>query len=283
MISVLVTGKESQLALYLRDLQENHSLLDFTFKDSKELNITSKKSISRTFEAKDYDYCINCAAYTAVDKAESESEKAKAVNTAGVKKLAIACRMNNTILIHISTDFVFDGSKKEPYLESDTTNPINVYGKTKRDGEIEVINTLENYFIIRTSWLYSMYGNNFVKTIIKLSEEKREINVVKDQFGSPTYAGDLINLVLRIILTGSKNYGLYHFSNLGKTSWYEFACQICKICDLNLKIKPISSKIYATKAVRPVYSVLSTKKTMSTFDLEIRTWKESLGRFLLTK
>lgn len=281
MISVLVTGKDSQLAMCIKDLQGKHPLLDFTFKDSKELDIISKASISKTFEANPYDYCVNCAAYTAVDKAESEPEKAKAVNTFGAKNLAVACKENNTVLIHISTDFVFDGKQNTPYTEEDETNPINVYGKTKRDGELEIENVLEEYFIIRTSWLYSQYGNNFVKTILKLSQEKEEINVVNDQIGSPTYALDLANFILNIICRESKKYGVYHFSNNGEISWYDFAIEIVNLFKLDIKVNPIKTSSYISLAPRPNYCVMDLTKTDKIFNIKTINWMDSVNAFLL--
>lgn len=280
MISVLVTGKDSQLAMCIKDLQEKHPLLDLTFKNSKELDITSEASISKAFEDKPYDYCVNCAAYTAVDKAESEQEKAIAVNTIGAKNLAVACKENNTVLIHISTDFVFDGKQNIPYTEEDETNPINVYGKTKRDGEREISNTIRTYFIIRTSWLYSNYGNNFVKTILRLSNKKEEINVVNDQIGSPTYALDLANFILNIISRESKKYGVYHYSNNGEISWYDFAVEIVNLFKLDVKVNPIKISNYISLASRPNYSVLDIYKTKRTFHIKPKNWDVILATFL---
>ncbi|MFD1062580.1 dTDP-4-dehydrorhamnose reductase [Winogradskyella litorisediminis] len=278
MISVLVTGKDSQLALCLKDLEESYPLIDFTFRNSTELDITSKTSIAHNFKSKSFDYCVNCAAYTAVDKAESEPKKAKLVNTIGAKNLALACKKYNTILIHISTDFVFDGKKNEPYLETDITNPINTYGKTKRDGEIEIVNTISNYIIIRTSWLYSQYGNNFVKTVLRLSEEKKEINVVNNQFGSPTYAMDLANFICEIIDSKKATFGIFHFANIGCISWFDFAKKIKEILNLKLNINPVSSINYQTTASRPNYSVLYTSNTRKVFDTRLDFWTDALQR-----
>ncbi|TCK67814.1 dTDP-4-dehydrorhamnose reductase [Winogradskyella wandonensis] len=278
MISVLVTGKDSQLGLCIRDLQDSHTEILFDFKNSKELDITSEQSIAKTFEANAYDYCVNCAAYTAVDKAETEPEKAKLINTIGVKNLALACKNHGVVLIHISTDFVFDGKKKTPYTEEDLTNPINVYGKTKRDGEIEIDRVLDRYFIIRTSWLYSQYGNNFVKTILRLAEEKDEINVVDDQLGSPTNANNLAELIVKLISTKNKAYGIYHFSDKGTTSWYGFAREIFSRSGVKVQLNNITSSGFYTAAKRPKYSVLDTSKISKEIGLISKDWKDGLKR-----
>lgn len=280
MIYVLVTGKDSQIAQCIIDLQYNHHNVSFDFKNSKELDITSEESISMTFKAKIYDYCINCAAYTAVEKAETEQEKADLINRKGVKNLALACKLNDTTLIHISTDFVFDGEKKAPYKEEDETNPINFYGKTKRDGEIEIENILDKYFIIRTSWLYSIYGANFVKTILKLGRNKKELNVVCDQFGSPTHARDLAKAIIKIIKMKSQNYGVFHFSNIGSCSWYEFALKIFSVLKLQTDINKIEAKNYPSNVLRPYYSVLNSKKIQSELNIQIQNWETALERTL---
>ena len=277
MISVLVTGKNSQLAQCLIAIENSCPNILFSYFDSKSLDITNLDSLEEKFQKHQYNYCINCAAYTAVDKAEVEPEKAKAVNTTGALQLAKVCKKHNTTLIHISTDFVFDGIKNSPYTEDDDTNPINVYGKTKREGEIKIVNTLSNYFIIRTSWLYSEYGNNFVKTILRLSQEKDEINVVDDQKGSPTYAGDLAKAIVTIINSQSKNFGVYHYSNLGDASWYDFAKEIVKLYNLKLHINPIASANYKTNALRPNYSVMNTLKFQNNFKTKLSHWQTSLN------
>lgn len=276
MISVLVTGKDSQLALCIRDLQGNYPSVNFTFKNSKELDITSEDSIAKNFRLNGYKYCINCAAYTAVDKAESEPEKAKAVNTVGAKNLAEACRKYNVILIHISTDFVFDGKKETPYTEEDPSNPINVYGKTKRDGEIEIDKVLDKYFIIRTSWLYSQYGNNFFKTMLRLSKEREELNVVDNQFGSPTNANNLAELIVKLISTKNKAYGVYHFSDKGTTSWYGFAREIFSRSGVKVHLNAITSSDFYTPANRPKFSVLDTSKILKELEVTNQEWKDVL-------
>src|SRR5690606_23203811 len=225
----------------------------------------------------DYDYCINCAAYTAVDKAETEEEKAYLVNAEAVKYLAEACKQNDTVLIHVSTDFVFDGQKGSPYTEDDPTNPIGVYGASKLKGEQYVQSILEKYFIIRTSWVYSEYGHNFVKTMLRLGKEKDEISVVNDQVGTPTYAGDLAKVILKIILNNKNLYGLYHYSNEGEASWYDFAKSIFKKCNIKINLKPIKSEEYLKTTVRTKFSVLNKDKIKNSFKVEVPVWDDSLA------
>lgn len=276
MTTVLVTGASSQLAHCIKDVSKEFSDLKFIYKNSKELDVTKSSSIEKSFKNQQIDYCINCAAYTNVDKAELEPEIAKAINTNGPKNLAVICKKYNTILIHISTDFVFDGESKVPYKETDKTNPLNVYGLTKRDGENKIKEHWEKHFIIRTSWLYSEYGNNFLKTIIKLSKEKDEISVVNDQIGGPTYAKDLANVVLQFIYKRSNNYGIYNYSNFGETSWFEFAKEIKKAFQLEVELTAINSQKHQKKAVRPKFSVLCGNKTKDTINWKVLHWKTSL-------
>jgi len=222
------------------------------------------------------DYCINCAAYTAVDKAEIEVDKVFEINATGPKNLAVACREFDTILIQVSTDFVFDGEKDEPYSETDVAKPISVYGASKLQGEQEIIKTLETYFILRTSWLYSEHGTNFMKTMLKLAETRDEISVVSDQIGTPTYAGDLADVILKIIRSKTKNFGLYHYSNEGVASWYDFAKTIFEESSIEIKLSPIKTEAYPTPAKRPVFSVMDKTKIKSRLKVEIPFWSESL-------
>ena len=224
------------------------------------------------------DYCINCAAYTAVDKAETEVEKAFEINAKGAKNLALVCNAQDAILIHISTDFVFDGNKTEPYTETDVPKPISVYGASKLQGEVEVQKTLKKHFIIRTSWLYSEYGANFMKTMLRLAEIRDEISVVSDQIGSPTYAGDLADVILKIINSKNTNFGLYHYSNEGETSWYGFAKAIFESCKNSVRVTPISSTQYTTAATRPKYSVLDTARAKKVFNSIPYKWEISLKK-----
>ncbi|WP_299098157.1 dTDP-4-dehydrorhamnose reductase [uncultured Winogradskyella sp.] len=276
MLKVLITGKDGQLAQCVKSISQQHPSLQFIFKSSSELDITNFKSIEAAFSLKQFDYCINCAAYTNVDKAESESALAHKINVTGAKNLAIACHKYNVTLIHVSTDFVFDGTATEPYSEDSATNPLGIYGKTKLEGETEIAKILNNHFIIRTSWLYSEFGNNFLKTMLKFGKEREQISVVSDQVGSPTYAVDLAHVILRLIESKSKSYGLYHYSNKGAISWYEFAGEIFKLSKSPIILNEIESKDYPTKAVRPKYSVLDTIKIENKEKLKILNWKISL-------
>lgn len=273
-LKLLITGANGQLGRCLQDVAKRYPGYDFHFKTSKELDITSKEQINNLFDHERFDYCINCAAYTAVDKAETDLENAFLVNAEAVKYLAEACKDNNTILIHISTDFVFDGTKTTPYTEEDAPNPINVYGASKLKGEQYVQDILGDYFIIRTSWVYSEYGHNFVKTMLRLGAEREELNVVNDQIGSPTYARDLAEAIMKIISLKATNYGIYHYSNEGSISWYDFAKAIFKINEMNVHVNPISSEAYRTAAKRPIFSVMDTSK-ISQF-VEINCWEKSL-------
>lgn len=280
MIKVLVTGKDSQLAKCLNDIKSYPSI-SFTFKDSIILDITDNNSVEVNFTETNYDYCVNCAAYTAVDLAEEEPEKARNINTIGVKNLAEACEKHKVTLIHISTDFVFDGESKIPYSETDRKNPLGVYGKTKSDGENKIIDILDSYFIIRTSWLYSQYNTNFLKTMLSLSKSNEEIKVVDDQIGSPTNANELAQLICEIINSDSNAFGVYHFCNKDETSWFNFAKEIFRVWSVRVELKPIKTSEYSTSTNRPKYSVLDTSKTENTFGLTINGWKAALYNFRL--
>jgi len=248
MIKILVTGASGQLGLCLRNKATEAPNFQFVFLDSAALDITDTNSVAVAFNSSKFHYCINCAAYTAVDNAEDQQDLALAINTLGVKNLATACKTHNTILIHISTDFVFNGEQNRPYLENDTTSPLGVYGETKLKGEQEISNILEKYFIIRTSWLYSEHKNNFVKTMLRLAQEKEELGVVNDQKGTPTNANDLAMAILTIIKSNSNAFGLYHYSNLGETTWYGFAKCIFNITNTSITLKRL---ILALLKARP--------------------------------
>lgn len=279
---ILVTGSNGQLGKSIRDLEKRYSNCTFYFKSAKELDITDKEHVKALFHIENYDYCINCAAYTAVDKAEQELERAFLVNAEAVKYFAESCKESGTILIHISTDFVFDGNKTIPYTEEDSTNPINVYGASKLKGEEYISEILNNFFIIRTSWVYSEYGNNFVKTMLRLANEKNEIGVVNDQFGSPTFAGDLAQLALIIATSKSENYGIYHYSNEGEISWCTFAIEIFKQNNIKTIVNPVKTEEYLTLAKRPSFSVMDNSKIKSIFGNKlIFNWKESLKKVRL--
>ena len=275
--NILVTGSMGQLGSEIRELASKYSY-NFFFTDRNNIDITSKDDIRKFCQTNSINVIINCAAYTAVDKAESDMENADLVNRKAVKKLSIVAKELNIKLIHISTDYVFDGKNFKPYVEEFQTNPQSVYGKTKLDGENELldINPL-NSIIIRTSWVYSYYGNNFVKTMLRLGKEKEELGVIFDQVGTPTYAKDLAITILDIIpqIENSK-VEIYNYSNEGVLSWYDFAKEIMKMAKLNCKINPIETYQYPTPAKRPHFSLLNKSKIKSKFNLEIPYWKDGL-------
>lgn len=276
MKKVLVTGANGQLGQCIKELSNNLSEIGFIFKGSSVLDITNLTSIKNTFDSETFDYCINCAAYTAVDKAEEEIELAVKVNKEGAKNIANFCSKYDVTLIHVSTDFVFDGKTNMPYNEEGITNPLSVYGQTKLDGENEIKSILKKYFIIRTSWLYSEYGNNFLKTMLRLSKEKDLLTIINDQIGTPTYAKDLAKIIISIILSENNNYGLYHFSNQGVASWYDFTKAIFEYKNINIEVRPISTSSYKTLAIRPQFSVLNKEKIEQMFNITILYWKDSL-------
>ncbi|WP_141052440.1 dTDP-4-dehydrorhamnose reductase, partial [Aliarcobacter cryaerophilus] len=275
--NILVTGSMGQLGSEIRELASKYSY-NFFFTDRNNIDITSKYSIKEFCQTNSINVIINCAAYTAVDKAQSDIENADLVNRKAVKKLSIVAKELNIKLIHISTDYVFDGKNFKPYVEEFQTNPQSVYGKTKLDGENELldINPL-NSIIIRTSWVYSYYGNNFVKTMLRLGKEKEELGVIFDQVGTPTYAKDLAFTILDIIpqIENSK-VEIYNYSNEGVLSWYDFAKEIMKMAKLNCKVKAIETYQYPTPAKRPHFSLLNKSKIKSKFNLEIPYWKDGL-------
>ncbi len=278
---VLVTGSGGQLGQSLQFVSKNHPEIDFVFCNSSQLNISDFNNIKNVFEEFKPNFCINAAAYTAVDKAESEQEKAHLINVVGAKNLAEVCNLFKTTLLHISTDFVFDGESVKPYTEEDTTNPTGVYGQTKLNGEKEIQALCESYFIIRTSWVYSQFGNNFLKTMLRLASERNSLSVVNDQIGTPTNAVDLAEVLIRILVSSkSKTQNLkskiLNFSNEGQCSWYDFAKKIFEFCDISIDLKPILSSQFPTPAQRPSYSVLDKTKIKKAFGIEIKPWEESL-------
>ncbi len=276
-MNILITGASGQLGSMLQSMVgSNTHGLDFFFKSSTQLDITDLEAVRETLSSQDFAYCVNCAAYTHVDKAETEPETARRVNSSGARNLALGCKQNNTVLIHISTDFVFDGYGNVPYKEEDIARPLGFYGDTKYNGERAIVNTLKEHFIIRTSWLYSEYGHNFMKTMLRLASEREVLSVVYDQVSTPTYAKDLAEVILAIIKAKSEEYGVYHYSNEGVASWYDFAKAIFDKTGSDIKLKPILSEEYPTPAERPKYSVLDKSKIKQTFGLEIPYWKDSL-------
>lgn len=281
MTTVLVTGADGQLGQCIQNITHQFPSLDFLFADRNTLDITVANDVLDFFETHAIDWCINCAGYTAVDNAENDQENAYKVNSIGAKNMAQACQKNDVKMVHISTDFVFDGLKTTPYTELDKTNPVNVYGESKLKGENEIKQILDKHFIIRTSWLYSEYGNNFMKTMLGLAQDRQELSVVNDQLGTPTYAGDLARVVLNIIKLRSQDYGVYHYSNEGITSWFEFAKAIFEESNIELYIIPIETKDYPTLTKRPRYSVLDKSKIKKMLNVEILDWRQSLRKALL--
>jgi len=282
LLTILVTGANSQLGNELHVIAPQFPYCQFLFVTKAELDITDFNSIIKYFKGHSVDFCINCAAYTAVDKAETDEDRAYLVNADAVAILAKICSQNNTQLIHISTDYVFDGKATQPYKETDTPNPVSVYGKSKLQGEELVMKHCPSAIIIRTAWLYSSFKNNFVKTMLRLLKEKENINVVNDQFGCPTYAADLAMAIMRIIRSNKskENPGIYHYTNAGITNWYAFAVAIKKITGSNCIVDPITTVQYPTAAKRPAYSVLDTAKITATFHVEIPDWENSLEKCL---
>ena len=277
---VLVTGANGQLGQSLQFIAPNYPDIHFVFCDSKVLDITNLNNIHQVFEQYKPDYCINTAAYTAVDKAETEAEVAHLINVIGPKNLAEVCKEFDTILLHISTDFVFDGTKNTPYTEIDIPNPTGVYGQTKLDGEKAIQEIWHKHFIIRTSWVYSQFGNNFMKTMLRLASERDKLSVVNDQIGTPTNAVDLAEVLVKIISEHSKlnteHFGIYNFSNEGQCSWYFFAKKIFEFNSVKINLEPIPTTSFPTPAKRPGYSVLDKSKIKNTFGVEVNYWETSL-------
>ena len=281
---VLVTGSSGQLGQSLQFIAPNYPQIDFVFCDSKILDITNFENCEAIFSKFNPGFCINAAAYTAVDKAESEPEKAFAINVTGAKNLAEVSKKFDTVLLHISTDFVFDGNKKTPYLEQDLPNPTGVYGQTKLDGEKAIQEVWEKHFIVRTSWVYSQFGNNFMKTMLRLASERDTISVVNDQIGTPTNAVDLAEILLKLVTEHSKLnaenlYGIYNFSNEGQCSWYDFAKKIFEINNISINLLPIPTTSFPTPAKRPSFSVLDKTKIKKVFGIEINNWEISIEKY----
>ena len=279
--NILVTGSNGQVGSELRELSSDYAY-NFFFTCRDDLDITSSSHVEQFIDSHKIDIIINSAAYTAVDKAESDIESADLVNHLAVKNLAQIAKDKNLKLIHISTDYVFDGKNYKPYNEDDKTNPNGVYGKTKLDGEnaMIAINPL-NSIIIRTSWVYSSFGANFVKTMLRLGKEKESLGVIFDQVGTPTYARDLAKAILDIIEDiNTLHVGIYNYSNEGVLSWYDFAKEIMRMAKLDCTINPIETKEYPTPATRPHYSLLNKSKIKEDFSITIPYWKDSLDRCL---
>jgi len=279
MSNLLITGSKGQLGLELASLKSDFSNYTFFFTDKSNLDITNFEAVSTFISANNIDVIINCAAYTNVDKAEEEPELANEINHLSVKNLAEIAKKLQLKLVHISTDYVFEGNSKIPYSEKAITNPQNVYGSSKLKGEEAILKVHpQNSIIIRTSWLYSKFGKNFVKTMLNLSKEKDSISVVSDQIGTPTNAADLAKTILQIIpLLKSDGVQIYHYANKGACSWFQFAEEIVKLSNNSCKVLPISSVEFNAKSKRPTYSLLNSDKIQQTFKLKIPHWQSSLA------
>ncbi len=278
--TILVTGANGQLGNEFKQLVSAYPFYKFIFVTRDELNITDIDSVNNFFHSSPPSFCINCAAYTAVDKAETEIEEAYSVNSKATGILAAVCKEYTTQFVHISTDYVFDGTAATPYREDSPTNPVSVYGKSKLEGEQKAFEENPGSLIIRTAWVYSQFGKNFVKTMLRLMNDKPEIGVVNDQVGSPTYAADLAEAVMAIISSGNWVPGIYHFSNQGVISWFDFASAIKELNNSTCKINPLTTSQYPTPAKRPAYSVLDSSKISETFNIQLHGWKDSLEQCL---
>lgn len=285
MTNILVIGSEGQLGLEIKNRYQSVPGGNFTFTTLEELDVTNSGLLKATILKLPYEYIINCTAYTAVDKAEKEAELAQKINADALTIIGETAAQTGAKVIHISTDYVFDGTNFKPYTEEQSTCPQSVYGRTKLEGEQNLFAKNHQSIILRTSWLYSAYGNNFVKTMLRLGQERDELNVIYDQIGTPTYAGDLADVILEII---SKDItkkilfhpGIYHYSNEGVASWYDFTIAIHQENGISCNVKPIESKDYPTPAPRPHYSVLNKSKIKQTYQITIPYWKDSLKKCL---
>ena len=279
-MNILVTGCNGQLGTELQKIAASETQHHWVFTDVDTLDICNKAAVETCFDEQQIDACINCAAYTAVDKAEDEPELATLINTFAPKVLADACLKRDALLIHISTDYVFGGDAKEPYKVDDPINPQSVYGSTKAEGERLIRESGCNYMIVRTAWLYSSVGKNFVKTMLMLGDTKDEINVVADQKGCPTWAHDLAMALVTLLNKNGKDevHETFHFTNEGQITWYDFAMAIMELGGKTCKVNPITTDQYPTKAKRPAYSVLDLSKIKAYAGIEISDWRESLEK-----
>ena len=273
---IVVTGANGQVGQSIKLLSDLYPDVKFSFLTKDDLSISDKEALNSFFQNQKPTVLINCAAYTAVDKAETEQKLALSVNATAVETLAGICKEFNTKFVHISTDYVFDGNASIPYKESDSTNPVNYYGFTKLQGENLAIAANPETIIVRTSWVYAPHGKNFVKTMLKLMQDRTELNVVGDQFGSPTYAPDLAEALLKIALSDHIIPGVYHFSNDGIISWFDFATAIAEISHSSCKVNAITNAQYPTPAKRPSYSGLNKSKIQSNYSIQLKPWRDSL-------
>lgn len=277
---ILVTGANGQLGQSILEQSKNYKEIECFFVTRNELDITNEELINHYFEDKSFDFVINCAAYTAVDKAEDDQENAYLVNAKATEFLAKITNEKGIPFIHVSTDYVFDGTEAQPRLETDQTNPLGVYGQTKLDGENLALENNPKTIILRTAWVYSRFGNNFVKTMLRLFNDKDSISVVADQIGSPTNAIDLADAILTIISKNDLTYGIFNYSNEGECSWFEFAQKIKEFSNSTIEINPVPTSAYPTKAKRPAYSLLDKSKIKEVYQLDIPTWEDSLKKEL---
>jgi dTDP-4-dehydrorhamnose reductase len=276
MSKILVFGASGQLGTCIKKVAKEQNLTDIIFPEKGEADILNEAGLEALFNKYQPRFCINCAAYTAVDKAEEDIATARKLNKDGAVNLARLCKAHHAVLVHVSTDFVFEGNAPYPLIETDAANPINVYGLTKLEGEQAIAEILPEHYTIRTSWLYSEYGNNFVKTMLRLGAERDQLNIIADQVGTPTYAIDLANCLLAIIAADNKQYGVYHYSNDGVASWYDFAQAIFDLSKTDVKVLPIRTSQYPTPAVRPTFSVMDKTKIKTNFGIHIPYWRQSL-------
>ncbi|MGV3600074.1 MAG: dTDP-4-dehydrorhamnose reductase [Dyadobacter fermentans] len=276
-MKIVVLGASGQLGSCLKKVSTERNLTDISFPSEEFANILDKDLLDQLLATEKPQFVINCAAYTAVDKAEDDVDTCRKVNRDGAAYIAEVCRKHGAALIHVSTDFVFKGDVPKLLSETDPADPENVYGLTKLEGEAAIAAVLPEHYTIRTSWLYSEFGNNFVKTMLRLGREREQLGVIVDQVGSPTYAIDLANTILDIIESGNTSYGIYHYSNEGVTSWYDFAKAVFDLSETSVKLNPVKTSEYVTRAVRPAYSVMDKSKIKSTFGISIPYWRDSLG------
>lgn len=282
MINILVTGSKGQLGNEIKKLKDQYPDFNFFFTDIEELDLTNNEAIALWFQNNKPQVVLNCAAYTAVDKAEDDRELSMLVNKTAVSYLAKSCTRHKALLVHISTDYVFDGTNHKPYNEDDKTKPISFYGLTKLEGEVAVEQFCERFIIIRTSWLYSVHGNNFVKTMIRLGKERDSLGVVFDQVGTPTFAGDLAQAMLEATaqMHDQQVKEVFHYSNEGVISWYDFAKAIMEDAGINCQVNAIESKDFPTKTNRPFYSVLNKTKIKTQLNLQVPYWRNSLKNMI---
>ncbi|WP_207536430.1 dTDP-4-dehydrorhamnose reductase [Desertivirga arenae] len=276
MSKTIVFGGTGQLGSCLQLVAKEKGFTDIVFLSEEDADILNPEVLQKTFDTHKPAYCINCAAYTAVDKAEDEVEIARKVNKDGAANLAKLCADYHTTLIHVSTDFVFGGNVPALLTEEDKAEPINVYGVTKLEGELVIPEHTKKHYILRTSWLYSEFGNNFVKTMLRLGKERDQLGIIVDQIGTPTYAIDLATVILHIIANDNQQFGTYHYSNEGVTSWFDFAKAIFDLGEVEVKALPLKTSEYPTKAVRPAFSVMDKSKIKNAFGIEIPYWRDSL-------